>query len=276
MRPSHPQRLSGALLLLGVAALASSCGANSNGATTSITVGPPRTASAHARSAPAATSASHTTSVQGTINDAAGDRAELTLSIGQPEPLAAVTEPMAMACNQEIQQDGGSLTTAVAVPIHTTVELTSSVKVPLGLNLGEVASLNSERHEVEPLTNPDELWATTYGSGEPECPTNRGGAATIWPAESIQPGRAQSWLTWLIVTGAITPNDPSGSGVVDQLLLRPRAGLGTDDIEGDVKPAGTGWVRCPVDESIVGPHLESYVALNRAAASRGGCTTMAS
>ena len=215
------------------------------------------------------TSADSTTfsnTASGTIADEQGNSAEVTVGVSSPQPLEKLSDPVATACNQEITNAGASLGSAVAIPMHVTAQLTSSLKTPLVVNLNEtgseVALLETRRQEVEPLTNShlSALWAMSYSTTGPQCSPL---AEAQWTAEAITPHATETWETWLIIAGAITPNDPSGEQTTNNLLITPRATIASG-APANLTPQGSGWVRCSTNDA-------GYVAVNPVAVKRDGC-----
>jgi hypothetical protein len=242
------------------------------------TVTPPATVASSTtttQSATAATTAptpSNTVSVSGTTSDEQGDRAVVTVAVASPQPLETTSDPVARACDQEVTNSGRSLSSAVAIPIHVTAELTSSIKAPLNVNLSQLEYLETHGHEVELLnhhTSLPVLWAAAYSNSEPQCPVV---PEVQWTGEVITPHTAESWDAWLVIAGAITPNDPTGESLTSRILIRPGAGISGGNSDGDLTPHGGEWVSCSADESITGPHSEPYLAVDPTAVSHNGCT----
>jgi hypothetical protein len=209
-------------------------------------------------------SSSFSNSVTGTTSDQQGNSATITVAAGTPEPLSKASAPAPSACNQAIEADGQSVSDAVAIPLRVTATLTSSLKAPIDVDLANVTYLPQS-----PDGQRTELWAASYSNSEPQCPTT---AEAKWAAEALTPNTPASWEPWLVIVGAITPNDPSGEQIVNRILFRPAAGVGSGNGDGDLTPQGSGWVRCSVDESIAGPHSEPYLAVDPTTARAEGCT----
>jgi hypothetical protein len=210
-------------------------------------------------------------SVTGTTADQQGNTARVTVGVGTPEPLSKLSDPTPTTCNQAIASDGQSVSGAVAIPLHVSAELTSTLKAPLNVALGEVFSIEPQSHAVQPLSNNTSLkllWASAYTNSEPLCPTI---AEVKWSAEVLTPNVPATWEPWLVIAGAIAPNDPTGEQVVNQLLIRPGASVGSGPGNGDLTPQGSGWVDCSVDESIAGPHNEPFLAVDPTVAEANGC-----
>ncbi|MGH2878766.1 MAG: hypothetical protein ACRDK4_04060 [Solirubrobacteraceae bacterium] len=203
--------------------------------------------------------------VQGKIEDQQGDRASIAIGIGAPQPLSQLSDPVATACNQTISGYGQSVSSAVAVPLQVTAEVTSSRKTPLAVNLNETGAevelLEAKRQEIEPLTNQTnlaEFWAASNNQIGPQCLNRSQGAEVTWTAETASPHTSVTWNAWLIVLGAITPNDPSGKAITDNLLITPRATV-AEGAPMNLTPHGSGWTRCAKDEYgwlAVDPHID--------------------
>jgi hypothetical protein len=205
--------------------------------------------------------------VYGTVQDAQGNHAVISVGVGSPTPLEKLSDPVATACNSTITSAGLSIASAVAIPMHVTARLTSSLKTPLDVNLSEVAYLEIARREVEALsnrTNLAELWASSGLSG-PQCPSTGSEAAEVrWTAEAITPNTTQTWDAWLIVAGVITPNDPTGEKTIGRVLIRPGAGIGSGYTNRALTRQGSGWLGCFGGEA-------QYVAVDQTAAKADGC-----
>jgi hypothetical protein len=247
-----------------VAALMAGCGSSSQPTITAAATPKPTTARP-ATSSPTTTPAPITTNtVYGTVQDAQGNHAVISIGVGSPTPLEKLSDPGATACNSTITSTGLSLASAVAIPMHVTATVTSSLKTPLGIDLDETGSgvefLERKQQQLEPLTNYTnlvEVWATSYNT-RPACPENDRGAQVSWTAEEITPNISKTWNTWLIIANAVTPNDPSGRRVTNSLLITPRATIAGGSPM-NLVPRGSGWIHCPHEESpglvAVNPHI---------------------
>ena len=262
------------VLAASVVLLAAGCGSSGGHASTPASAAAASTSTAAASSTPKAPISN---TVTGTTSDQQGDTADVTVGVGMPQPLAQVSDPVATACNQEVANSGQSVSGAIAIPVQVTARLTSSVKTPLVVNVSNVSYLEPQRHEVEPATDNTSVpifWGLSYSSG-PQCVPNGGGeglAKVTWNAEQLTPNATTTWEAYLILVRAITPNEPSGEGIADRLLIRPAAIVGNGGVAGDLTPNGLGWVYCSVNESIAGPRSEPYLALSHTTAIHDGCT----
>ncbi|MGH2912723.1 MAG: hypothetical protein ACRDJ3_09645 [Solirubrobacteraceae bacterium] len=246
------------LVAMLLAALTAGCGSKQT-ITAAATLTPPATQPV---GTPTTTPASANT-VRGTIQDEQGDHAVFSIGIGLPAPLEKLSDPVATACNHEIVALGQSISSTIAISLHVTARLTSSLKVPLSINLNETGSevqiLDTQHQGITALKNIPSLaalWATAYSNGEAVC--NSTAAQVQWQAEAITPNAAQTWTTWLILVGAITPHDPTGQRAARRLLLTPRVVIGNASAS-DLTPQGQGWVRCSANEpgyAAVDPHVQ--------------------
>ncbi len=228
----------------------------------------PETASTTA----ASTTTAFTNTVGGTVSDEQGNRAAITVGVGSPQPQEELTDPVPTACNSLIASLGQSTSSTVAVPLHVTARLTSSLQVPLGVSLSKTYYLEPKSREVVPLSEHtyQVLWATSYSNTGPECPRTgeQEASQVMWAAEEVTPNVTKTWDAWLVLVGAITPNDPSGEDLVNRVLIEPT----TNTTAGPaLTPHGSGWVRCSVS-AIGGSSLVSYLAVDPTTAEANGCT----
>lgn len=214
--------------------------------------------------------------VNGTVSDGSGDSITITVSAGAAEPLDEVSDPVVRACNTAIAESGMSTESAITIPTHVTAEITSSMKVLFDVDLEEVLYYPPHGENFQPLryyvNELPEVWATRYGNGPYRCSSEGEQVSLVmWKAEEIEPHQVATWDAWLIVVGAITPKDPRGEQVASQLFIRPGANIGTGYEDGRLTPHESGWVRCSLEESVVGTHSEPYLAVDPAAAKEYGC-----
>jgi hypothetical protein len=255
--------VSGAVVLL-LALLAVGCGGSGDPAS------PPAGAPPTTASTATTTTAAFSNTVTGTTGDQQGNKVTITIGVGSPQPLEKLSDSVATSCNPAIKGDGLSVSDAVAIPLRVSATLTSSLKAPYDVDLSEVFYIEGQSHGVQPLKNNtslSELWAAAYTNSEPQCPTP---AEVKWAAEAVTPHAPGTWEPWLVIAGAITPNDPSGQAVTDTILIRPGAGVGSSYGDGDLTPQGSGWVRCSVDEAAA--HSEPYLAVDPTTAEADGCS----
>lgn len=278
-------RLSGALLILGLASAAIGCGSSQPTVSTS----PPAEATAEATD-PATTTTtaesvgSATNTVSGTFADQGGDMASFTFGAGEPTPLSGLSDEVATACNQEIGSLGQSVSRAIAIPLEVTAVLTSSERAAMSANLTNLSYIEPEHRELESLgdvSNMQTLWALAYTNTPAQCATGEGAsgdmgmgpARVTWNAEDVTPHRPLTWKAWLILLNAITPDDPAGTDVVDRVLLQPAVSVGGESTgSGFLAPSSgsSGWVRCAAYEPAHSP--AGYLAIDPAVAKKYGCS----
>lgn len=259
---------SGLLCLVGVIVgglLLGGCGGTQHTATGSIP--PPHPDPPRQQPTPTPSSSTIKTA-SGTVSDDQGNEGRVTIGVGTPEPLSRVTEAGGTACNATISGGGQSVNSAVAIPLHVTSELTSSAQVPMMLNLTNLYTIGPGQEEVQRLsenTSLAVLWSTDYSSG-PQC----GNGEVLWNAEDIRPHVPNTWDAWLIIVGAISPDDPSGHETTKEILILPEAAIGTEH-GNPLSLTGPASVRCAVTVSVVGSSHESFLAIDPAAVKADGC-----
>lgn len=232
----------GRVILCGFAVAVTACSSS----------GPPATAPAsHAPSAAPAASPSPAAvrtyapvapmAAAGTVTDGSGDKADVDIWLGQPQPLTTLTQSQVAQCGPTsvyaYEPDR-----AVAIPVEIDAEITSALASPFGVQLN-----------TDYLNNPDgsasdgnpPVWAQSSDTSGPACDPSGGGAA-LW--NDLAPGVSSTWSGWMVVQAAITPDDPTGAQVVNGLVLeRPIVTFGTDD--GTWRPRGKlshNLVQCPI------------------------------
>lgn len=156
--------------------------------------------------------------VTGTARDDDGDEVAITIGLGEPKPVSELSDPALDACEQTINGVGSSPSRSVAVPVHVTMTVTSSLAADVVLSLNQMQLITSSGSH----TTPNVLWAANYSTSGPDCGNDALGAGTVhWDAEAATPDSDHSWNAWIVALGAITPRDPSGLEVTQRLVFSP-------------------------------------------------------
>lgn len=196
----------------------------------------------------------------GTVSDQRGDRATLSASMGEPQPLADVHEAATEDCTDAINEAGQSVNSAIAIPVQINVEVTSATQVPLAVSIG-VGMVSSGGFVARLPEDTSRLFASSFGSG-PQCGETDG--EVVWTAEELPPHTAEHWHTWIVILNAATPHDPSGDELGDQVVMWPEAVLedGFQNLGHGVIFTSGSYVTCSGSR---------YVAADMATAQAGGC-----
>ena len=225
--------------------------------------GPASTPSA----APAAAKTPIGNAVTGLVTDSQGDKLQLSLAIGQPEPLTDTNDPVAHDCDDRLEE--GSINQVVVYPIEVTQTLESSVAVPIHLLLSQY-SITTTSNMVQSAgvfgVDPEYGIAATVG-GSDYCGVVDGDVT--WQNES--PGQTETFDGYILVTDAITPNDPTGLQIAGALFLDPDLSVG-GGAEGDFTPDtanSPNLVHCMGSSGYM--DSTSYVAMDYANALKDGC-----
>ena len=227
------RKLSAAILLLalGLAACSSS---SSPGAD-------PASHAPVASSAPAPSPSTHTyapsipLSAVGKVIDSSGDKADIDVTIGTPEPLTGLSPSQVSTCGDTsvFQFEPNR---SVAIPIEIDAEIVSSLSSPLGVELDGSQLVTSGGGVASDGNEP--MWAQSTSNSAPPCdPSSAGGdVGVLW--NNLTPNVSSTWEGWLVLPAAITPNDPSGGSVANRVfLLLPNVNFGSSD--GTWRPRGS-------------------------------------
>lgn len=212
--------------------------------------------------------------VTGTIRNRQGDRATVTIGIGEPQPVSEVSDAAVAACRDQLVAIGSSAERSVAVPIEVGAEVTSQLGAAIRVGLSNVQAVTSEGAVEDPGYLPHSLlfWATTYRNTGPECdpPSRPGAAAHNWTADQGTPGTQLRARSWLVVSGAITGDDPTGDEVVGRLVIAPQVVLGAEPLRRYVMERSERVVRCSASDPAIGD--VSYIAIDPDAARSRACS----
>jgi hypothetical protein len=180
------------------------------------------------------------------------------------------------ACDTDVEQEQSSPQRSIAVPFTVSITVESSLvtSVSVGLDgFGIVTSGGSVDENGEQTLDGTPLWAGAYSSG-PTCQTwNELGAGVVdWGASAATPNATQSWSAWLIIPDAITPNDPSGLDVAQNLVLQPAVSISGGELF-NLEPSGSSSsvVTCYSQSDLI-PGNAPFLALDPSAAISNGCT----
>lgn len=221
------------------------------------------------------TSASTSHAVTGVVTDSQGDRMRLSLTIGQPEPLTGTSDQVAHSCDSEIDGGSSTLSQAVIYPVDTTETLLSSVAATVGLDYSAFF-VNATPSMFSPagvsalytIDGPEFWWAGIVG-GSGYC----GDGSVEWQDQG--PGQTETWDAYLVVAGAITPDDPTGlKQSAGPIVLSPD--LSVDGVGGNFAidtADSTNLVQCETEDTN-GDVLstDTYVAMDPKYAIASGCS----
>jgi len=166
----------------------------------------------------------------GVATDGAGDRAEVTVEMGEAKPMSEADET-AEVCDARVSQQRSTPERSIAVPFTVKMTVVSSLSTDVIVNLNSFGFVQ-EGGDLDPngeQTLPSfPLWAGDYSEGA-TCSdwTDVGnGTGTVhWGAEAASPHVEQEWSAWLVIPNAITPNDPTGAQIAHLLVDQPSVTL---------------------------------------------------
>jgi hypothetical protein len=205
-----------------------------------------------------------------TFTDSEGNKIQMTLTIGQPEPLSSVSDQVANACDDDVT----SASQAVVFPLDMTLTLESPVAVTVlaGLSPGFVTSggVNAPYNPVGSPTGPGFWWAATIADG-PTCVSDNTPADIQFSLNADGSSTADGYV---IAPEAITPDNPAGlANSAGALVMQPGIDINADG----TSPAVT--VDTADSPNLVdcggtagGLVNDDYVALDPEYAIAGGCT----
>jgi hypothetical protein len=256
-------------------------GLASGQATTSTTSAAPTTTTTTTSPSTTTTSTTQQTagagSFSGVATDQQGDRVSVTVGVGSPTPMSSSSSSAVSACDADVEQEQSSPQRSIAVPftVSMTVQSSLATSVSVGLDgFGIVTSGGSVDANGEQTLGGTPLWAGAYSSG-PTCQTwNDLGAGVVdWSASAATPNSTQSWSAWLIIPNAITPNDPSGLDVAQNLVLQPAVSISGGELF-NLQPSGSSSsvVSCYSQSDLI-PGNAPFLALDPSAAISNGCTS---
>jgi len=211
----------------------------------------------------------------GIATDQQGDRVSVTVSIGSPTAMSSSGSSAVSACGADVEQQQSSPQRSIAVPFKVSMTVKSSLATSVSVsldNFGFVTSGGSVDENGESTLNGTPLWAGAY-SGGPTCQTwsDLGAGVVDWSASA--PKSTQTWRAWLIIPDAITPNDPSGLDVAQNLVLQPAASISGGEMF-NLEPSGSSSsvVTCYSQSDFI-PGKAPFLALDPSAATSNGCTS---
>jgi hypothetical protein len=243
------------LLVLGLAGCASS--GSPSATTTTYAPNPAHAASA----APVAHHAFTSLAMTGKVVGLQGDKAEVTIGTGKPVPLTSVPQSEVTTC--DVTNVWYQANRAVAIPVTVNVELTSKLGTPLSMGLDgtqQVASGGSTGDEGNFPT------FIQLGASDGSCSTTGNPMTVTWNDLNSQGARGM-WEGYLVIPGAITPDDLSGSVAKTMILLPPKFFFGVENADTDIsKAASPGVVQC------AGLMPSDAVAVSVKTALADGCT----
>jgi hypothetical protein len=184
--------------------------------------GVPATASPADASGPASPPAGPSSpAATGTATDGQGDKATVSITVGNPTPLTNLNQQNVNACDDfgDISADASQ---TIAIPVQITVTVTSSLATSVGVDIDGTHEVTSGG-DVDVNGNLPS-WATESGGG-PQCDSSGGGVT--W--NNLAPGQPSTWSGWLIDPEAITPDDPAGSSAKKMIFLEPVVNMGSSD-----------------------------------------------
>jgi hypothetical protein len=214
----------------------------------------------------------------GVAQDREGDRAEVTVEMGEAVRMADVEDETALACEADVERQRSSPERSVAIPFTVSMTVVSSLATDVSVNLDSFG-LIQEGGDVDPSGEQTlsrfPLWAGGYSEGA-SCTdwsdVGNGAGLVHWDPEAAQPHTDHSWSAWLIVPDAITPRDPNGSDVSSLIVEQPTVTLsGLADYKLDLDKS-SGIVECFSEYSLI-PGEVAVMAQDPSTAVGEGCTT---
>ncbi len=211
-----------------------------------------------------------TYAVTGTVTDNQGNRMQLSLTIGQPEPLSSTTDSVAQSCDSDIEGQNMTLNQVVVYPVDFSETLLSSVATNVDLAISEyfVNSAGNENFNagVNSL-DPGYSFAGIVG-GQDYC----GDGQIDWQDQT--PETTETWDAYLIVPDAITPDDPTGlNQTAGPILISPALSVDSVfDNNYDIDTAdSTNLVTCDVTNADGSETSGTYIAMDPTYAVASGC-----
>jgi hypothetical protein len=206
----------------------------------------------------------------GTAENGQGDRVHLTLSFEEPAPASDLENDVIDACSSDLAAANSSLDRSLAVAVHVSMEVTSTLATTVLLKLGDHAQAVGGG-QTEPAYGV-RLWAKQYSSG-PACGSS---ISDVKEAANIQwtdatPNTSYRWNGWLILAGSITPSDPTGShSTLGGLLISPHVMIaGSSATLTYLLRDSPNLVSCSANDAAAGNF--NYVAVQPDAAKKLGC-----
>lgn len=219
-------------------------------------------------------SASH--SVTGIAVDEEGDRASVTVELGEPIPLDDTNDETARACDLSVSRQRSTPQRSMAIPLLVSMTVLSSFSTDVSVNVnsfGFVMSGGGIDASGEQSVNGIPLWAGGYSAG-PSCSSwldvGDGAGLVHWGPDAAEPNVSQQWNAWLIVPNAITPNDPTGAEVAQRLVLLPTVTFaGPAEFRVD-RARSHSLVECYSESNLI-PGDVAVLAADSAVAVNAGC-----
>jgi hypothetical protein len=213
----------------------------------------------------------------GIATDPEGDRAEVTVEMGEAVPMTETDDETALACETEVSQLRSSPERSIAIPFTVSVTVLSTLATDVVVNLDSFGAVK-EGGDVDP--NGEEsfaslpLWAGGYSDG-PTCTdwtdVGNGAGSVHWDSGAARPQVEQSWNAWLVLPDAINPRDPTGAQEARLVVEQPAVTLsGLADYKIDLDQS-SGIVKCFSEYSLI-PGDVAVMAEDSSAAIGAGCS----
>ncbi|HEV7753843.1 MAG TPA: hypothetical protein VGO71_19985 [Baekduia sp.] len=201
--------------------------------------------------------------------DQQGDEVTVTVGMGEPVAMASIDDEAVAACRSRMEALGSSAERTVAVPVHVTGSVTSSMAADVVVNIGGAQGVTQDG--LVSLPAQPVFFAATYGGSATTCygPDHvLGRGAVRWSAENATPGRTLSWSPFLVLPGAITPADRSGREAAGRIVIQPMITL--SGALAQPRLSGPRVVTCSANDPAVG--TVPYIAVLPAVTIANGCT----
>jgi hypothetical protein len=195
-----------------------------------------------------------------------GDRVQVRITSGTPEPMNDVSIPVVNACKSGLAEYDQSPERAMVIPLDVDATVLSNLSTDLVVDLSDFGVVEGEGYAELGFSS---FWAEDFSEG-PECEAGTDGGSVHWAAEELAPGDEAGWEAYLILPDVITPNSP-GTETANHVVIAPSvrlSGLSSEiHYKSDESP---GVVNCEFGSDGFG--LEPVFAVNARAAQEYGCT----
>jgi hypothetical protein len=253
------------------AALLAGCGSAGRAAAPAATpAGGATSASAPPSTAPPVFPVSPAVTIHAT--DSVGDKATLVIKVGQLSPVTDVTDSDIHACDDIYGNLQTTAAQSIAVPVQLSATVTSSEPAGMIIVLDGSDAVEPKSQAPAPGTvgpaNVLPSWVLVY-INDPQC-TGVSMPQAEFQVNSMRPGVTVTWLSYLIVPAAVTPDDPDGIAQDAGLeTIVPQLTLGEETADYTVdSSASSDIVQC-VDT--IGD-ANTMVSVDPPAAVADGCT----